>query len=213
MREPWNVFEAYAKQVEALFELYGYSLDGLLEENLRDRPNNWGLSYFVGQGANLQFSTARGIETVMRSAHADLRLFADTSTESTLGLFLRSTQNQLGNLMLSYGKRFRDVLVARAWEHYAKSSDPRVTTRAGRAVLAKEWGYLSARKALIDSYNEAKITEIMNQGATRFYVFHEDINDSRDQEIFEVRDYPEIKDVIFHPRSNLIIGGAYVHSE
>lgn len=213
MRNPWLAFDEYSKQVEALFELYGYSLDGLLEENLRERPSTHGLYFFMGKGADLQLKTVRGVESIMRSALSDLRLFPDGSAESTLGLFLRAANNQLGNLLLSYGKRFRDVLAARAWEHYAHSADPRVTTRAGRSMLAKDWGYLSSRKTLIDAYNETQLAEILNQGASKFYVFHSDPSDSRDQEIFEIQDYPEIKDVIFHPRSNLIIGGAYVHSE
>jgi hypothetical protein len=129
----------------------------------------------------------------------------ETSQDATDAFWGAFTQ-----VRAAYAKRFRDIIAARAFGTDTFKADPKVMTRAGHRWNFTDYTYLTARKMLIDWYNTVKIGYIASVGMDKFMLDTEDPEFA--DKVYDVEQYPDLVEELFHPRTTKLVGGAYVSS-
>lgn len=197
-------FDGLAEKVSKTMELFVYSMDGYLEKTMREHPNYSGLNRIHS------FAEVVSKEILSSISWMPKEFGFAFSDDSSYQFFVDSVNRQLQEIKFFYVKRFRDILLSRAWKTNTGSQDPRVLTRNARSISVTNWAYLSARKAVIDTYNDNQIQQLLSSGHTKFKLR---TPEGELEEIFDIQDYPSVKDTMLHPRSNLVVGEPYVYPE
>lgn len=197
-------FDGLSSKMASFAELFVYSMDGFFEKTARETPNYLGLSKIRGFAQNVIG------EILVTAAKLPREFGFDFPDQTAYEFFLESLKRQLEEVKLLYVKRFRDILIARAWQTNTGVQDARILTRNARSISITSWVLLSSRKAIIDTYNDNQIKNKVDLGITKFKL---DGSDDLLDTIFDVADYPILKDSLFHPRSTVVVGGENVYSE
>lgn len=214
MLKPIERIEAVAQEVGRTVELFGYALDGLFEQSVRGNPSVQGIQLFYQQAGGMmeEFThqalnkIAHGHEALEASLSDSERTFLAEHTSSDLERSdaVEAFWGAMQQVRAQYTKRLREIIAARAFGTDTYNADPKVMTRSGRRWNFVEYGYLTARRLLVDRYNEIKIGYIVSIGGDSFVL------DDGSEEHFYVENYPIIADDLFHPRTTKLVGGIYV---
>lgn len=220
MLKPLQIIDRQATEIARNLEIVVYSLEGLFEITARDNPTYQGLQWFWVQGNDVvaramsvslgKIATARDeLATTLSTPEREYleKLSVDASDAETLytsiGAFLAQAK-------VTFARRLREIIAARAFGHDTYNSDPRMMTRTGRRWSFSEYAYLMARQALVEFYNETKIGYMAAMGVKEFMLLTED--PTLIDTVLKVEEYPELVETLFHPRTTKLVGGPYVSS-
>lgn len=218
MHNPVHIIDEYAAKITRSLDIVVYSLEGLYEKTARDNPTNRGLGEFWLMSNAI---IANGLTTAMNElTEAADALYASLSDSERAhyeaqhdsvfdhGVAYESFGALFTQAKLTYAKRLREVISARAFGIDTYNPNPKIMTRAGHQWNFSDYAYLNSRQLLVDWYNNAKIEYLSAIGAEEFGLF------TNDPELmytsYKVADYPEIAAKLFHPRTTKLVGDEYV---
>lgn len=218
MRNPIEIIDRNAEAIARSLDIMVYSLEGLYEKAVRESPTTPGLAQFwanaslvsdqsVAMAMNMVAEAARELyaslsdsERVHYDTHTDSANEAEVAYES-IGAFFAQAK-------VSYARRLREIVTARAFNTDTYTADPRIMTRTGRRWNFSEYAYLTVRQLLVDWYNNAKVSYMAASGFKQFTLLTD--NPELIDSVYDVADYPQIAADLFHPRTTKLVGEPYV---
>lgn len=218
--KPQSIMDTHAEAIARSLDIVVYSLEGLYEKYARDNPTPQGIREFFALSSGVvrdaQEQSMAKLHQAIDALHASL-----SDSERDHVALLSSHVNELGEASeafgafltqakLSFCKRLRDIVLAQAFGTDTYKANPRIMTRTGRTWNFTEYAYLTARAAMVEWYNGAKIAYIAGTGATEFTLLTDDPD--LIESTYKVADYPMLAGELFHPRTSKLVGGAHVSS-
>lgn len=214
------IIDAGADHIARRLDLVVAALAGLLQQAQLLGFNQRGLRAFIA-------SSARAVAEARQIAQEQLALFAhqldafvaivepdaaheayDGSEVVLNGAHLLTLGAEQVRLLLC--REFRQGLSAQSPFRMIDGKSIGVMTRAGATIRAKEYFYLTARKSLLDYFNEAQIAALRNGGVTQARILRDDGHAEAGATFYLVgglgRTYSDIVNEFFHPRANAIVG-------
>lgn len=222
MSKPIDLIEESANAIARSLDVVVYSLDGLFERAVRDRPDYRGLTEFINQASaisddNVNRVVARLVESMdaLKASLSDserVRLSErDDDTEAYAGEAHEAFGAFFAQAKLAYAKRLREVIAAKSFGFDTYNADPRIMLRNGQQWHFSVFAYLQTRQMLVNFYNNTKIGLYADAGIAEYTL------DTEDAELmfepYSVENYPEDAAKLFHPRTMNLVGVPYVSSE
>jgi hypothetical protein len=216
--KPIDKIETAAQSIARSLEIVVLAMDGLFETVLRDKPTVQGLRQFFAAAESVMQQSLDNVVTKLEVTYDELETSLSDSERNYLAehdSHVETSQDAsdafwgaFTQVRAAYAKRFRDIIAARSFGTDTYKADPKVMTRAGHRWNFTDYTYLTARKMLVDWYNTVKIGYIASLGMDKFML------DSDDPEyadkVYDVDQYPDLVEELFHPRTSKLVGGAYV---
>lgn len=213
-----DVIDQTALEIARSLDIVVYAVDGLFEKYVRENPTTQGLGQFYRAAGQIMVQALDTTMTKMTAAYTSLERTLSASeriqfealddSELRYGEARESFWGAFQQVRAQYVKRMREIIAAHAFGTDTFNANPKVMSRNGRRWNFSDYAYLTARRILIDRYNEAKISYIVSIGATGFYM--DTNNEELAKQVFSVSNYPDIAAEFFHPRTSNLVGDAHV---
>lgn len=206
----WQVMDDAADVSRGLAQLGVQSLEGMFDRAYMQTPDLSGLrnARVASQSiiSVLRSQYEQILFNALRSAERDARLTGLATRESTLGIVSDAQdafQHYFAGIATGFARRFRARLIT-AGQMNTKRIGP--LTRNGRSVTSEDWAYLSARKAVIDCVNLARLDDLKSQGKSSFTIVNRNPEHEDWGLIFSIEAYPDMEVEHFHPRTYSLVG-------
>lgn len=212
-----QIIDREAEAIAGAMELALLSITAQMEMSMKGGPSLPALRTFNTQSADVLgrvptiFKLSwREAEGALSAALSDeqhpqpVPMLAESVEAQKLGEFaLRAVAAHLEYVRADLARRYREVMLSGS----ARAPDNELfhRTRNGREIRSREFLLLTARQALLDYVNSIRLASLKARGASRFAVWHEDVNHPNEGTIHEIEDFPEVQREVFHPRSSCLI--------
>ena len=210
-----ETIDEIANKIASTSDIVIFTFQGFYELIARTNPTQGGLSEFLvysnqivqGNLSDITSTLRDGLHTLLERSLSDserLHFYSvrdslkveETAYEAFGAVFVQAK--------IEYARSLRNVIGARVFGMDTYNPDPKIMSRNGKRWNFSEYVYLSARQMLIDWYNFVKISYIAEKGFKQFNLLTE--NKDLIDAVYEVEDYPEIAQTLFHPRTSKLVG-------
>lgn len=218
MSEIVKILDRVANTTTADLMVAVSAIEGVYASSYRLNPSVRGLSEFMRESEAIPTMAGRLLVQGSRDLGEQLKAAGETLrlNDQAFGYATEQLSASLQQLRLIAARRFRAALVSRSSIAPALSGSLKVMNRAGASFNAKGLIFLTTRKAMLDSINEAIIEQLLAEGESIAFVRHVDPDHSIhgapvliDGEKTGLPSYSEIVDKWFHPRASAILSRSF----
>ncbi len=222
MANPISIIDAQTADIAKSLDMVVAGFEGLFEKMARDNPTSQGLGQYWIMTTQMVAEATQVIILKINAAKSELITslsvpeqfylvqqhdsdYSDQTAYSAIGSFLDQSR-------VAFAKRLRNIIAAHAFGKIVGTSkvDVWIMDRSGRRWNFSEFAYLTTRQILIDWYNQVKIAYMVSVGYTEFKL--DTIDPNFVDNVYQIADYPELAQSLFHPRTTKLVGSPNVQS-